>query len=316
MSRPTPYSGRTRATASSSPTCRGYGDEWAADGNDRLSSQHLGLGALSFGVFAIRDRFSGYIVALECVPDTCDADSLADVFLTAVELEQGVPSRLVIDNGPENDKMLQVQVTLQYVSPSPPPFRPPLPPVDSELTLALSDRFRPTQTESSPPPYEVKTPNASLLNLWSQWMRNEGRMLQHTIQVDAGPAGFDPDDGLHLAAALFVWSQVIQAHLDAVRRIANMMRVRRQPNKVAGLISGHVPDMARRGWHGGERCIVPCSLDVVRGLRSSGVVGPTLGFVGAEFEVAAHWAHDEMGRPALRRVNAWDIWDELCERLS
>ncbi|KPV71432.1 uncharacterized protein RHOBADRAFT_56625 [Rhodotorula graminis WP1] len=314
MSRPTPYSGRTRATAprqgydlpatlaahsasssldtaSSSPTCRGYGDEWAADGNDRLSSQHLGLGALSFGVFAIRDRFSGYIVALECVPDTCDADSLADVFLTAVELEQGVPSRLVIDNGPENDKMLQVQVTLH-------------------------DRFRPTQTESSPPPYEVKTPNASLLNLWSQWMRNEGRMLQHTIQVDAGPAGFDPDDGLHLAAALFVWSQVIQAHLDAVRRIANMMRVRRQPNKVAGLISGHVPDMARRGWHGGERCIVPCSLDVVRGLRSSGVVGPTLGFVGAEFEVAAHWAHDEMGRPALRRVNAWDIWDELCERLS
>lgn len=82
----------SRAPPALAPICRGYGDEWAADSNDRLTSRYLDLGALSFGVFAIRDRFSGYIVALECVPDMCDGDYLAHVFLDAVEEEQGASS--------------------------------------------------------------------------------------------------------------------------------------------------------------------------------------------------------------------------------
>ncbi|GAA5917067.1 hypothetical protein JCM8208_004641 [Rhodotorula glutinis] len=283
--RPASRSFSTDAT----PDCRGYGDEWAADGNDRLSSRHLGLGALSFGIFAIRDTFSGYIVALECVPDACDPDSLAHIFLDAVEEEQGVPANVVVDNGAENDKLLQVQITLH--------------------TQVASQ-----QELDSPSSFERKTPNASLLNLWSQWMRVEGRLLQRAIQDKAELAGFDPDDDLHLATALLVWRSVIQGRLDLFRRTANMIRVRRQPNKVAGLIAGHIPELARRGWHGGERCIVPCDLGVVRQLH--GLVGPRLTFVEPEFDAAAVRAHEEMGAPDLLRTTAWDVWAELVKRLS
>lgn len=116
------------------------------------------------------------------------------------------------------------------------------------------------------------------------------------------------------ATALLVWRSVIQGRLDLFRRTANMIRVRRQPNKVAGLIAGHIPELARRGWHGGERCIVPCDLGVVRQLH--GLVGPRLTFVEPEFDAAAVRAHEEMGAPDLLRTTAWDVWAELVKRLS
>lgn len=98
-----------------------------------------------------------------------------------------------------------------------------------------------------------------------------------------------------------------------MRQALNNARVCRQPNKAAGLLSGHVPAVARRGWHGGERCIVPCDGDVVRRLHDA--VGPRVVSVDPELEAVAQRGWEEMGRPALLRTTAWDVWAQLVERL-
>ncbi|GAA5856454.1 hypothetical protein JCM9279_003534 [Rhodotorula babjevae] len=276
-------------SALSSPTCRGYGDEWIAGGNDRLSERYLDTGALSFDVYAIRDKFSGYIVAMQSIPSMHDPDALAHVFLDAVEEEQGAAANIVVGNGAENHLLLQTQVTLHTQSGAPP----------GSTTL-----------------YEFGTPNVSLRGLWTQWMRIHGRALQIAIQDEAGPAGFDPSDYTHLLVGLYVWRTVIQRSLDNLRNTMNMSPVHSsQSKKAAGLPSGHTPTAARRGFAGGQRCIVPCDLGAVRRLRDEDV-GSRATFVDPEFDEAALSACREMGNPALSRANAWAVWAELVRRMS
>jgi hypothetical protein len=68
----------------------GYAEEWCADGHEKLADRGLGLGsAISFEIYGIKDKYSSFFVALECVPNARDRATVAHIYLDAVEREGG-----------------------------------------------------------------------------------------------------------------------------------------------------------------------------------------------------------------------------------
>lgn len=64
-------------------TSRGPNEQWSCDGHDKLER-------LGFGIYGIRDVYSGYIISMEVLPSNRLAKNIQWVYVTAVLRHNGI----------------------------------------------------------------------------------------------------------------------------------------------------------------------------------------------------------------------------------
>lgn len=178
----------------------GPNEQWSVDGHDKLA-------AYGFGIYGIRDVYSGFILALHAFPNNRKAANVHWLYLKTITECNGIPIQIAADCGSETGLMLQSQVQLREQLGGP----------------GLQET----------PAYVLlpSTRNITIERAWIGVRNDVVRRFQKKFDEGLG-AGFVPTNQVHCAVFWFIFAPLVQQALDQHRQYQNTYKVRRQKEKL------------------------------------------------------------------------------------
>ncbi|KAF9450494.1 hypothetical protein P691DRAFT_846664 [Macrolepiota fuliginosa MF-IS2] len=188
----------------------------SADGYEKLNQQALNMGDLNIPIYPYKDKWSGMILKLCTVPDSCTAGAVGHLYLDLVQEWEGIPLQLMTDKGLE----IGWQATIQSIFRS---FYAPT--IDMEV-------FPPFVTIPS-------TQNTVIKSLWWWLGKKTGFNLKDTILIGKHEHYFHAHDPMHHNLFYWIFIPLIQEELNWFHDYWNNHRIRKQAHKT--IPSSHSP---------------------------------------------------------------------------
>ncbi|KAI0739840.1 hypothetical protein C8Q80DRAFT_1112091, partial [Daedaleopsis nitida] len=185
--------------------------------------------------------------------------------------------------------------------------------------IALRKTFAPELDDTEWPPFVAikSTSNITIENLWSRWLKTDGRNCQSTIIQGRTNGLFNPLNEIDVNLFQWLWPQIVQQKLNNFVQYWNCHRVRSQKTKA--MPSGTTPndiyeDPESYGYEDLGICV---DVSVVEHLRSKLVVTreEAFRFVDDDFKAAAEEVYAEIGSPQLVLERGWAIFGDMRGRL-
>lgn len=124
------WAGRRKKLLRKNLVSLGVFHEVNMDGHEKLSSQALKMGPVSIPIYGIRDKWSGALLRLVCVPNARYAVAIGHIYLDFVEEFGGmqdilycpnakltrslaIPIQITVDKGSETGDMYAMHCTLR-----------------------------------------------------------------------------------------------------------------------------------------------------------------------------------------------------------
>jgi len=87
-------------------TADGPHHQWSIDGHDKLTK-------LGMPIYGIRDKWTGYLISLEIVPNNRRSATVAQLYLNCVLEYGGIPRTITSDKGSEIGRVFDLQSTFR-----------------------------------------------------------------------------------------------------------------------------------------------------------------------------------------------------------
>ncbi|PBK79024.1 hypothetical protein ARMGADRAFT_1003824 [Armillaria gallica] len=259
----------------------GVGAEFNCDGHEKLSSQALRMGRVGIAVYEFRDKASGRVIKLVAVPNARDSNTIGHLYLDVV--------------------------SVCFV-------------LSGFLTRNTRTNLAPDVDTTAWPPFVALTSINNIIAeaLW-HWMRktNTGD-IERIIKLGRTNGIFIPASELHADLFQWLWSKIVQHHLDEFTQYWNAHRIRKQDKKL--LPSGSTPNDVyfNPSAYDLERVSIPVEKELIDGLRAEIPVSreDCLRWVSKDFDEMAAWAYQSIGSPALVAKEGWHIFARMVTLLT
>ncbi|KZS95046.1 hypothetical protein SISNIDRAFT_452364 [Sistotremastrum niveocremeum HHB9708] len=265
----------------------GPDDEWSLDGHDKLNEA-------GFGIYGIRDKWSGKWLSARVVPSNRYAAVVGVIFLELVKEVGGVPLQVSSDRGSEIRDAYSFQQALRtYFAPD------------------LMDQLIPAWRMLPSPR------NITIERAWRPLFYKWGVTILHYWEKGPADGGYNSNLQLHRQTANWMWFPLVQADLDRYTSTCNAHRVRKQANK--SLPSRGTPNVFYTIPHqfNGEKCLIPVDTEVVDSILETMEEGRDLmRYIDTDFEVLVEEAYAQIESPGINFENAWDIFRQLIDILD
>ncbi|KAJ3504245.1 hypothetical protein NMY22_g17986 [Coprinellus aureogranulatus] len=269
--------------------------EVSADGHEKLDSKALQMGLISLPIYTYREKWSGYILKLEVLPDARKAGALGHVFLDLMSELGGVPIQMTTDMGSEIGWQYALQDSARRI------FAPQIDP-DVFPTFVTIKSVHNTVSES----------------LWRFLSDNSGKNLKDAVLYGKEQHIFNPQSDFHCDLFYWIFIPLIQEALDEFRTYWNQHTVRPQPEK--NMPSGHAPADALEypeEYGGLPDLLVKVPKEAIEEYRRQldeevGTREEWLSWYTAEFAEIAEEAYEEIGSPEMDLDSAWEVFSLMA----
>ncbi|KIY51506.1 hypothetical protein FISHEDRAFT_70731 [Fistulina hepatica ATCC 64428] len=264
------------------------------DGHEKIARQGLQMGEVSLPIYLFRDKASGRILLLECIPDCRHGATVAHLFLDMVEELGATSVQLTFDKGTETGELMATQTALR------------------------TNYAKDLDVEAFPPAVALpSTRNIVAENMWRWQIKTIGASLKMIITGHNGV--FLPMNRLHINLFHWLWSQIVQHSLVEFRNYWNHHHTRSQPNKAlpSGKSPNHIFDNPR--MYGLDSCAVVVPADAISAMRDRLDVTRerTRQWVNPVFDMIAHQVYQSLGSPVLTRPrDGWSIFQSMVPLLE
>ncbi|KAJ7110708.1 hypothetical protein C8R43DRAFT_899479 [Mycena crocata] len=264
----------------------GPDEEWSMDGHDKLSNA-------GFGIYGIRDVYTGRFLHYRVLPSNRYAAVVGVVFLECAVKPVGVCIQGSSDHGSETRDAYAFQTSLRET------FAP-----DLLHSFIPSWQFLPSPR------------NITIESGWRPLFYTWGVNILHFYNQGRYDGFFEAGNVLHEQTSKWIWFPVIQRSLDKFCNQQNNHRVRKQVNKLNP--SGGTPNNFYNNpekW-GGKPCLIPVDPDVLQHLLDNCDEGHRLmRYVDEEFEELAETAYSALNRPQIDEHSAWVVFHAMIGQL-
>ncbi|KAJ3498047.1 hypothetical protein NMY22_g19640 [Coprinellus aureogranulatus] len=269
--------------------------EISADGHEKLNSQALRMGDISLPIYAYRDKWSGYILKIQLLPDTRKSAAIGHLYLDLVEEYGGVPIQLTTDKGSEIGWQCAIQDSLRRL------MAPDLDPDQYPTSVGLKSVH-----------------NTVIESLWGWLQRTTGMNLKDAILEGKEMHYYHPHCSYHTDLFYWVFVPVIQRELDRFRTYWNNHQVRPQKEKL--MPSGHVPSDAFENPKNhdpeAEKYLIKVPDSVLTDCRryltdEVGERSAHMSWYSEEFAASAQDAYVALGSPEITLENAWEVFNSM-----
>ncbi|KAJ7713687.1 hypothetical protein B0H14DRAFT_2413736 [Mycena olivaceomarginata] len=155
-------------------------EEVHCDGHEKLGSKALRMGPVGIPIYGFRDH-TGKILHLTVIPNDRDEDAIGHVYLDFVESTGEMPVQLTFDGGNETGLMKALQLRTSV-----------------SVVLCIHESRIIFRFES----------------LWSYWQTYAGRNIKEIILQGNANGLFAPGNPNHVNLFQWLWSRIVQLHLD------------------------------------------------------------------------------------------------------
>ncbi|KAF9006806.1 hypothetical protein BDZ89DRAFT_1079590 [Hymenopellis radicata] len=266
----------------------GPNEEWSMDGHDKLAKA-------GFGVYGIRDKYSGFFLHYQVVPSNCYAAVVAILLLECIMKYEVICMQGATDHGSEVGEGYSIHAALREV------FAP-------ELIEALIPSWRFLES------YRNITVERSWRPTFTKWGQNALDFYSRGLLGGT----FEPANDVHSCLKDWIWFPLMQRSLDAFVHEQNHSRVRKQKEKQ--LPSGGTPrDFYRRPEKfEGEECGIKVDMALVKELHAEAIAksGHLLKFVDDAFDEAATRVYKAINKPEITLETAWVVFDLMIPHMS
>ncbi|KZP22478.1 hypothetical protein FIBSPDRAFT_1017748 [Athelia psychrophila] len=210
--------------------------EWSLDGHDKLMDA-------GFGIYGIRDKWSGKLLYYVVMPSNRYAAAVGVVYLRCVRKCGGISYQTASDRGSEIRDAYAFQIALREL------FAP-----DLDVNLI-------------PPWIFLSSPrNITIERGWRPLFEKWGMNILFFFNQGALGGFYKPNDYLHKQTSNWIWFPLVQSDLNIWVARQNAHRIRRQSAKL--LPSGGRPDHFYENpqLYGGEPCLIPVDTEIIDGL--------------------------------------------------
>ncbi|KAL0945345.1 hypothetical protein HGRIS_000843 [Hohenbuehelia grisea] len=280
--------------------CLGPWHQVHCDGHEKLNDQALNMGTVKLPIYAFKDQFASFVLAMQVLPNVRNKETICHLFLDLVEMYGGrIPLQIVMDMGSKIGDMCRAQAVLRAEA-------------------------APDFTEAEwPSTVQVQSKKNTPIEGFWRWKRNgEGHSIREAILIGRNNGIYNPNNILHVNVFNWLWPPLVQHRLDEFCEYWNNHRVSSQKKKL--LPSGTSP---RQMWTSPESvradahdCSVYINLDTVSRLRDGigGVEGraKAFAFVDPEFQALADDALGQLEYPGIDLRTAWDVFVAVVDILS
>ncbi|KAJ7203092.1 hypothetical protein GGX14DRAFT_570351 [Mycena pura] len=263
----------------------GIMEEVHCDGHEKLGAKALMMGDVGIAIYAFRDHTGEVRVR----HSRSGNPLIGHVYLDFVERTGKTPIQLTFDCGTETGRM-------------------------KALHEELRRQLLPELTEFERPPTVAmkSTDNIPIESCWSYWQDYCGRNIKAVILHGHANGWFASANRNHVHLFQWLWSRIVQTHLNAFQDYWNTTPRRRQVEK---LLPTAAPEMvaAYPEEHQLEDCGIPVPKDLIQQLRMHLALPreEVMRWVPDDFDVLAEAAYDAIGAPTLNFRTGWDTFKEM-----
>ncbi|KAJ7191237.1 hypothetical protein GGX14DRAFT_600920 [Mycena pura] len=261
----------------------GLFEELHWDGHEKLGSKALQMGSVGIPIYGGRDHI-GAVIELQVVPNDRCRDTVLHVYLDSVQTTGYMAVQNTFDHGTETGYVKRVIEQLRYLTE-----------LQRPSTVCLKS-----------------TDNIVAESMWSYWLNYAGRNIQATMLQGKVHGWFAQGDPVHINLFQWIWSKIVQNHLDLFKEYWNSTPRRSQVNKA---LPTAAPNMVMNNpqKYGMEHCGTNVPLNVVQEMRAWAVKSreECMRWVPDEFDELACQAYHEVGSPVLRYPTGWETFNEM-----
>ncbi|EIW70460.1 hypothetical protein TREMEDRAFT_29091 [Tremella mesenterica DSM 1558] len=262
----------------------GPNEQWSMDGHDKLAMW-------GFGIYGIRDVYSGFLLALHAFPSNRLAANVHWLFLETILEQKGYPIQVASDRGSEMGQI-------------------------SETQFLLRQTYSTPELDDVPPHICLKSlRNITIERQWVHVRKEVVDLILEKIQ-EGLERGFVWTNPAHRSLFWWLFAPLVQGLLAQHVTFHNSFRVRRQPTK-PNPSGGRRQDFFKSPEKfGGVECLQRIQLDTIREImeiRDKAVTEGMLRWISEEEEkicLNAHWA---LGASAacwtLHEV--WNLFEQM-----
>ncbi|KAJ7443041.1 hypothetical protein B0H11DRAFT_2251105 [Mycena galericulata] len=267
-------------------TSIGPDEEWSMDGHDKLN-------AAGFGIYGIRDKYSGNYLHYRVVPSNRYAAVVGVIFLECAKKLGGIPVQVSTDHGSEIRDAFAFQTALREM------FVP-------DLLHALIPSW---QCLPSPRNITIESGWRPLFYTW-------GANILEFYNAGLFDGFFEAGNPLHENTASWLWFPLVQRSLDRFCLQQNNHRVRKQTDKI--LPSGGSPDQFYKNptAYGGESSLIPVDMQVLDELLDGCEDGyAKMQYVDDGFDELAEAAYTALNKPEVTVHTVWIVFRAMLGKL-
>ncbi|EAU92437.1 hypothetical protein CC1G_00656 [Coprinopsis cinerea okayama7 len=274
--------------------------EVSGDGHEKLNAQALQMGSIGLSIYAYRDKFSGFLLKIDVLPNIRKSAAMGYVYLDLIYEYKGIPVQLTTDKGSEIGYQQVIQDALRAIL---------APDIDPEV---------------DPSAVAIKSVHNTIIeSLWRWLQKTTGWNLKDLILQGKVRGIFNPNIPSHIPLFYWIFVPLVQEHLDRFRTYFNNRRVRPQDDKI--LPSKHIPADALEHPDlyipGTKSCLIDVPSELVDDCRRylEEDVGPRenyLSWFSEDFDVIAGLVYDDIGSPKVTTQTAWDVFARMAGPVS
>ncbi|KAK0483350.1 hypothetical protein IW261DRAFT_1417263 [Armillaria novae-zelandiae] len=229
--------------------------------NAHGAAQPLRMGPVGIAIYEFRDKASGRIIKLVAVPNAHDSNTIGHLYLDVAEENGVIPMQITVDKGSETGIMFAHQTALRHV----------ILIMQFPFAVLIVDsgtcrtNLAPDVDTIAWPPFVALTSINNIVaeSLWC-WMRktNTGD-IERIIKLGRSNGIFIPASELHVVLFQWLWSKIVQHHLNEFSQYWNAHQIQKQEKKL--LPSGSTPNDVYHnpGAYDLERVGIPVSGDLI-----------------------------------------------------
>ncbi|KAJ6614416.1 hypothetical protein B0H10DRAFT_1803543, partial [Mycena sp. CBHHK59/15] len=270
-------------------TSVGPDEEWSMDGHDKLNKA-------GFGIYGIREKWSGNWLHYRVVPSNRYAAVVGVLFLECSKKRGGL--RIPVQGS--SDHRSEVRDAYAYQT-------------------SLREMFAPDLLHALVPSWAFlpSVRNITVESGWRVLFYSWGVNVLEFFNTGLFDGFFEAGNILHEQTSNWIWFPAIQKSLDRFCDQQNHHRVRKQRDKV--LPSGGTPHdfYSNPAMYGGEPCLIPINTDVLDQLLGTCGEGYTkMRYVDEEFDEIATGAYVAIGSPKITVENAWLVFRAMIVKMD
>ncbi|KAJ6609275.1 hypothetical protein B0H10DRAFT_2438663 [Mycena sp. CBHHK59/15] len=251
-------------------TSVGPNEEWSMDGHDKLNNA-------GFGIYGIRDKWSGNWLHYRVVPSNRYAAVVGVLFLECVKKHGGIPIQGSSDRGSETRDAYAFQTSLREM------FAP-----DLLHSLIPSWQFLPSPR------------NITVESGWKILFYTWGVNILEFYNSGLFNGFFEAGNPIHEQTSNWIWFPTIQRSLNKFIEQQNNHRFYSNP-----------------AAYGGEECLIPIDMDVLDALLESCDEGyAKMRYVDDAFHEIAEAAYIAAGKPQITVQTAWLVFRSMVLKMS
>ncbi|OAX31333.1 hypothetical protein K503DRAFT_787898, partial [Rhizopogon vinicolor AM-OR11-026] len=192
--------------------CLGPWHQQHAGRHEKLAAQALWMGDVTLPIYAFKDQFSTFVPYMCVLPNVRLSNTIGHVFLDFVEDYGCVPIQLTTDKGSEVGDMIHCHECLHLHA-------------AADYTLDQWPSSRQVQSKHNTP----------IKGFWHWKWDGEGHSIRQAIFVGRDEGLYNSNNPLHdihWQVLNWLWSPLVQQHLDEFRLYWNNHRLSSQKKKV------------------------------------------------------------------------------------